>query len=171
MNMSLLTFWQTATVWKQGQVKSISPPAPECWNQTYGLAHWSPVGESLCQPRRHPQQCGGSRRSHSHCGEMWQTSEEREEFITWKLAFSETGVERCLYSLEFRFPSLTCVLPTNEPNEVVDTGIGNCHYCHWMYLLLSHLHWEVDVYLFCSCCANVALKGEEIVSTSCTEKW
>ncbi len=92
MNMLLffLTFWQTATAWKQGQVRSISPPRPECWNQTCGLAHWSPVEGSQCPPRHHPQQCGGSRRSHSHCGEMWQTE---EEFVTQKLIFYETGGE------------------------------------------------------------------------------
>lgn len=74
----------------------------------------------------------------------------------------------CLYSLEFGFSSLACVLPTDEPNEVMDAGISDGHHCHWMYFLLSHLHWEVDVYFLCSCCANVTLKGEETVSTSRT---
>lgn len=66
----VLTFWQTMTVWKRGQVMSISPPRPECWNQTCGLAHWSLVEGSQCPPPRHPQQCGDSRRSHSHFGQM-----------------------------------------------------------------------------------------------------
>lgn len=45
-----------------------------------------------------------------------------------------------LCSLEFGFSSLACVLPTDKSNEVMDTGIGDGHHCHWMYFLLSHLH-------------------------------
>lgn len=63
-----------------------------------------------------------------------------EELVTQKLTFYETGVEMCLYSLEFGFSSLACVLPTDEPDEVMDAGVGDGHHCHRMYFLLSHLH-------------------------------
>lgn len=63
-----------------------------------------------------------------------------------------------LILLEFGFSSLTCVLPTDEADEVMNTGVSDGYHCHRMNFLLSHLHREVDVYLFCSCCANMALE-------------
>lgn len=66
----------------------------------------------------------------------------------------------CINSLEFRFSSLCGVLPTDEANEVMDAGVGNGHHHHWMDFILSNLHWEVDVDLFGSGRAYVALWGE-----------
>lgn len=86
-----------------------------------------------------------------------------------------------LYSLEFRFSSLACVLPTNKPNQVMNTSICDGDHCHRMHFLLSHLHWEVDIYLFRSRCANVTLKGKNMFvwisirenqgKTSCFSFW
>lgn len=65
---------------------------------------------------------------------------EEEQFVTRKLPFCETGVEMCSYSLEFGFSSLARVLPTDEPDEVVNAGVGDGHHCHRMHFLLSYLH-------------------------------
>ena len=79
----------------------------------------------------------------------------------WKEQTRLWNVKMYVYSLKFWLSTLTCILPADEPNEVMDTCIGNGDYSHWMYFLLSNLHWEVNVYFFCSCCADVTLKWEE----------
>lgn len=64
-------------------------------------------------------------------------------------------------SLEFRLPPLTGVLPTDEPDQVVDPGVGDGHHRHGVQLLLSGLHGEVDVYLLGGRGADVTLEGRE----------
>lgn len=66
-----------------------------------------------------------------------------------------------LCSLEFGFPPLTRVLPADEPDQVVHAGVGDGHHCHWMQLLLSRLHREVNVDLLCRRRANVTLKTRQ----------
>lgn len=66
-----------------------------------------------------------------------------------------------LCSLELGFPPLARVLPTDQPDQVVHAGVGDGHHGHWMQLLLSRLHREVNVYLLCSRRANVTLKTRQ----------
>lgn len=43
-----------------------------------------------------------------------------------------TSTGMVLFSLEFGLSTLTCVLPTDEPDEVMDAGVGDGHHCHGM---------------------------------------
>lgn len=66
-----------------------------------------------------------------------------------------------LCSLEFGFPPLAGVLPTDEPDQVVHAGVGDGHHGHRMQLLLSRLHRQVNVDLLCSRRADVTLKTRQ----------
>lgn len=87
------------------------------------------------------------------------TVDAREQRTVIQGAHSKkTTTATFLGSLEFRFSPLACVLPTDEPDQVVDSGVGDGHHRHGMQLLLSRLHREVNVDLLRSRRANVTLK-------------
>lgn len=54
--------------------------------------------------------------------------------------------------LELWLPSFTCVLPTDEPDEILHPGAGHGHHSHWQQSVLAGVQGEVDVNLLrCSC--------------------
>lgn len=62
--------------------------------------------------------------------------------------------------LELRLPSFACVLPTDEPDQVLHPGAGHCHHGHWQQSVLARLQGEVDVDLLGCCCAYMTLWTE-----------
>lgn len=75
--------------------------------------------------------------------------------------------ERAL--LQLGFPSLTCILPADEPDQVVHLGVGDGHHGHGLQLVLARVQREVDVDFFGCRCTNVALVRKH-VSSGCTKK-
>lgn len=74
--------------------------------------------------------------------------------------------ERAL--LQLGFPSLTCILPADEPDQVVHLGVGDGHHGHGLQLVLARVQREVDVDFFGCRCTNVALVRKH-VSSGCTK--
>lgn len=64
-----------------------------------------------------------------------------------------------LISPEFGFAAFTGVLPTDQADEVVDSGVGDGNHRHRVNFLLSHR--QVDVDLLGSRRADVTLKGHK----------
>lgn len=80
---------------------------------------------------------------------------------------SRGSKERAL--LELGFPSLTCILPADEPDQVVHLGVGDGHHGHGLQLVLACVQWEVDIDFFGCCCTNMALWRKRF-SSECIKK-
>lgn len=54
--------------------------------------------------------------------------------------------------IELGLPSFACVLPADEPNQVLHPGAGHCHHGHWQQSVLARVQREVDIDLLgCRC--------------------
>lgn len=78
----------------------------------------------------------------------------------WAQGQPETRAVREEGLLELRLPSFACVLPTDEPDQVLHPGAGHCHHGHWQQSVLARVQGEVDVDLLRCCCAYMTLWTE-----------